>query len=206
MTALPLYPEIAPHAQVVTQYSVHECGKPGRADRHFEYLADPSRDCRRKLAERLVADLGTEGSVVVYSSFERQRIGELARLFPDLAGPLAAISERLFDLLQVVRAHYYHPAFHGSYSIKTVLPVLVPDMTYEGMAIGDGGAAMARFARMALGRCSRAECEATRRELLAYCGQDTMAMVRLHERLGSPEPSGRGTARPRQAARRTSGS
>lgn len=86
---------------------------------------------------------------------------------------------------QVVRAHYYHPAFHGSYSIKTVLPVLVPDMTYEGMAVGDGGAAMARFARMALGRCDRAEQEATRRDLLAYCGQDTIAMVRLHERLGS---------------------
>ncbi len=81
----------------------------------------------------------------------RQRIGELARLFPDLTGPLAAISERLFDLLRVIRAHYYHPAFHGSYSIKTVLPVLVPDMTYEGMAVGDGGAAVARFARMALG-------------------------------------------------------
>ncbi len=70
MTALPLYPDIAPHVQVVTQYSVHECGEPGRADRHFEYLADPSRDCRRELAERLVADLGTEGSIVVYSSFD----------------------------------------------------------------------------------------------------------------------------------------
>jgi hypothetical protein len=57
-------------------------------------------------------------------------------------------------------------------------------MTYEGMAVGDGGAAVARFARMAQGRCDWAEREATCRDLLAYCGQDTMAMVRLHERLG----------------------
>lgn len=185
MTALPLYPDTAPHAQVVTQYSIHKCGSPGRVDRHVEYLADPTRDCQRELAERLVEDLGTEGSIVVYSSFERQRIGELARRFPDLAEPLATITERLFDLLQVVRTHYYDPAFHGRYSIKTVLPVLVPDMTYEGMAIGDGGAAMTKFARMALGQCSRTECEATRRDLLTYCGQDTMAMVRLHEVLGN---------------------
>jgi hypothetical protein len=57
-------------------------------------------------------------------------------------------------------------------------------MTYEGIAIGDGGAAITRFARTALGRCSCTEREAIRRDLLTYCGQDTMAMVRLHERLG----------------------
>jgi len=81
---LPLYTEIAPHAQVVTQHSIHRCGKLGRVDRHFEFLADPARDCQRELAERLVADLGTEGGIIVYSSFEQQRIGDLVRRFPCL--------------------------------------------------------------------------------------------------------------------------
>lgn len=65
------------------------------------------------------------------------------------------------------------------------MPVLVPDMTYKGLAIGDGGTAMTKFARMALGQYSPAECEAIYRDLLTYCGQDTMAMVQLHEVLGS---------------------
>ena len=132
------------------------------------------------MAQSLITDLGTEGSIIVYSPFESSRIGELAERLPDLAEPLLAIRARLFDLLQVVREHYYHPAFHGTYSIKTVLPVLVPEMSYSGLAIADGGAAMTVFARAALGQYSPTEWAEIRKNLLTYCGQDTMAMVQLH--------------------------
>jgi hypothetical protein len=179
-TALPLYPDIAPYAQMVTQYSIHRCPAVGKVDAHHEYLADPQRDCQREVAQSLITDLGTEGSIIVYSPFESSRIGELAERLPDLAEPLLAIRARLFDLLQVVREHYYHPAFHGSYSIKTVLPVLVPEMSYSGLAIADGGAAMTVFARAALGQYSPTEWAEIRKNLLTYCGQDTMAMVQLH--------------------------
>ena len=84
-TGLPLYPDVAPYTQLPTQYSLHRCSAPGAVDVHVEYLADPARDCRRELAERLIAELGTEGSIVVYSGFERRIIGELATLLPDLA-------------------------------------------------------------------------------------------------------------------------
>jgi hypothetical protein len=113
-TAIPLYADIKPHAQVVTQYSIHRCRSLGQEDAHFEYLADPKRDCQRELAERLIADLGDAGDIIVYHSFEHTQIRELTRRFPDLAQPLSAIDTRLFDLLRVVRAHYYHPAFHTS--------------------------------------------------------------------------------------------
>jgi hypothetical protein len=182
-TPLPLYADVAPHALLPTQYSIHRCTAPGAVDNHFEYLADPQRDCRRELAERLIADLGTEGSVIVYSGFEKGRIGELIERFPDLAEPLSAIRERLFDLLAVVRKHYCHPDFHGSYSIKTVLPVVVPEMTYDGLEIAEGQTASVKFAKMARGQYSPTECEAIRRNLLTYCGQDTLAMVKLHKAL-----------------------
>ncbi len=182
-TTLPLYPDVAPYALLPTQYSIHRCTAPGAVDHHCEYLADPQRDCRRELAERLIADLGTEGSVIVYSGFENGRIGELIERFPDLAEPLSAIRERLFDLLAVVRKHYCHPGFHGSYSIKKVLPVVVPAMTYDGLEIAEGQAASVKFAKMARGQYSPAECEAIRRNLLTYCGQDTLAMVELHKAL-----------------------
>ena len=83
----------------------------------------------------------------------------------------------------VIRDGYYHPDFHGSLSIKQVLPVLVPDMTYDDLGIRDGLTASAQFARMAQGRCDEGEARALRQDLETYCHQDTLAMVRLHEKL-----------------------
>ena len=183
LTGLPIYDGVAPYTQLPTQFSVHRCSAPGAIDGHAEYLADPARDCRRELAERLIAELGTEGSIVVFSGFERRIIGELATLLPDLAAALRPIRARLFDLLPIVRKHFYHPAFHGSYSIKEVLPALVPAMSYSGLAIADGGTAAVKFAKMARGRYSAEECAVIRRDLLTYCERDTRAMVEVHRAL-----------------------
>ena len=82
-----------------------------------------------------------------------------------------------------LRSGYYPPDFQGSFSIKRTLPVLVPDMSYEGLEIADGDTAMANFARMAQGVVDPPQEPAVREAMLAYCRQDTLAMVRLHERL-----------------------
>jgi hypothetical protein len=91
------------------------------------------------------------------------------------------LTERLFDLLRVIQDGYYHADFGGSFSIKVALPVLVPGLRYDDLAIGDGETAVARFARAAMGMCSAEEVEQLRTDLLIYCQQDTLAMVRLHE-------------------------
>lgn len=182
-TALPLWTDVAPHEQVVTQYSLHVCSSPGVVTRHVEYLAEPSRDCRRELVEKLIEDLDGEGSIIVYSSFEKTMLRGLATRFPDLAPGLDACINRLFDLEKVFKVAYYHPDFHGSTSIKSTLPVLVPELGYEGLTIHDGEMAMAAYARMARGECSNEELLAIKKSLLEYCAVDTMAMVRLHEAL-----------------------
>ena len=179
-TGLPLYPDLAPYTQLPTQFSIHRCSVPGDVDGHAEYLADPARDCRMDFAGQLIAELGAEGSIVVYSGFESRIIGELAAYLPDFAAGLRPIRARLFDLLPILRKHFYHPAFHGSFSIKAVLPALVPAMTYSGLAIADGGTAAVKFAKMARGCYSTEECAVIRRDLLTYCGQDTLAMVEVH--------------------------
>jgi len=83
----------------------------------------------------------------------------------------------------VIEDHVYHPSFFGSFSIKKVLPVLVPDLSYEGLEVADGDTAITRFARMARGEITADAMEVTRRQLLEYCRMDTLAMVRLHETL-----------------------
>ena len=182
-TTLPLYPTHGCHDQILTQFSLHKRDEAGSALQHVDYLADPSQDCQRQLAEKLVEHLGQGGSIMVYSHFEQTRIKSLQDRFPDLSGPLQAILDRLVDLHPIIADHLYHPAFHGSFSIKTVLPALVPHMSYDDLDIRNGDCAVTRFARMARGEISGLDVDTTRTQLLRYCERDTLAMVRLHDRL-----------------------
>ena len=88
----------------------------GRRARASEFLATDGSDPRREFISSLCAALGESGSIVVYSSFESQRLSELASWFPEFADRITALQARLFDLLPIVREHTYHPAYAGSYS------------------------------------------------------------------------------------------
>ncbi|MEE8441262.1 MAG: hypothetical protein V3S41_06025, partial [Spirochaetia bacterium] len=91
-----------------------------------------------------------------------------------------AMLPRFFDLLVIFRSHYSHPDFLGSNSIKNVLPVLVPDLSYEGMAVGDGNEAQAAWAS-AIKLSSGDEKTRVMTQLLDHCRLDTLAMVKIHE-------------------------
>jgi hypothetical protein len=142
-------------------------------------LATDASDPRCEFISSLCSVLGTAGSIVVYSSFESQRLSDLASWLPEDAERINAIQARLFDLLPVVREQVYHPAFAGSYSIKSVLPALVPDMSYEGMAVANGQDAGLAWDSIVRGHLDCGERDRIRNALLAYCGQDTLALVRL---------------------------
>jgi hypothetical protein len=182
-TVLPVYKGHGCHRQVLTQFSIHHRESIDAEPRHSEYLAEATKDCERELAEALIEKLGDRGSIIVYSSFEETRIKALRDAFPDLEKRLQAILRRLKNLLPVIEDHIYHPDFRGSFSIKKVLPALVPDLSYAGFEVADGDTAITRFARMARGEISGDAVEVTRQQLLDYCKMDTLAMVRLHETL-----------------------
>ncbi len=185
-TAIPIYPDTAPYAQVVTQYSLHICSAPGVVESHQEYLADHMRDCRRAAAEHMLAALKKTGSVITYSHFEKDRINAMAKQFPDLAKDLDAVVKRIVDLCEIIKKNYYHPGFCGSFSIKQVLPTLIPSLDYGDLDIQEGGTAAALFTRMVNGEMTdKAEIQRTRTALLAYCQRDTLAMVKLHEKLSA---------------------
>jgi hypothetical protein len=174
-TAIPLYENIGPYQEIVTEND---------EEKHFEFLSDYTKDDRRTLAEKLLKDIGKEGSVIVYfAAAESRMLKSLAKLFPDLADDLNNIIERIVDLEKIAVETYYHPEFHGSYSIKVVLPVLVPEMSYKELEIGDGQSASVVFAELARGKYSQDEAALICEQLLKYCKQDTWAMVKIHEKL-----------------------
>jgi len=182
-TVLPLYPSHGCHRQTLTQFSIHHRTTMKDVPTHSEYLADPAHDCEGELARRLIEALGNTGSVIVYTKFEEKRIEALRDQFPELKAPLDAILGRLADLEAMIEQNIYHPEFHGSFSIKKVLPALVPELSYAGLEIKNGDMAIARFAKMAKGQILGNDVEATRKQLLEYCKMDTLAMVKLHETL-----------------------
>jgi len=181
--AIPRFPGMRPYDQVPFQWSVHVLRQPGAESDHYEFLATDTTDPRREFIASLCSALGKSGSIVVYSAFESQRLSELAAWLPEFAGRIKKIQRRLWDMLPVVRNHVYHPKFAGSYSIKNVLPALVPDMTYAGMDVADGTDAGLAWESLVRGSLDQSEREKTRKALLDYCGQDTLAMVRLVEKL-----------------------
>lgn len=87
------------------------------------------------------------------------------------------------NLLPIIPDHVYHPAFRGSFSIKSVLPALVPSLSYAGLEVSDGDTAITHFARMARGEIVGDDVSITRKQLLEYCKLDTLAMVKVHEAL-----------------------
>ena len=183
VTAIPLYEEIGPYAQVPTQYSIHQSDKMGNIINHFEYLADPIKDSRFDLAENLINDLKGDRSIIVYSHFEKTIISNLAKLYPQLGTQLGELIERIVDLQLIMAKNYYHPDFGGSMSLKDTLPVLVPELSYDNLTIPEGGAALATFVYLARGRYQGAEAEAEKQNLLEYCKQDTLALLKIHEQL-----------------------
>jgi hypothetical protein len=180
MSALPLYAGTRPWQMITFQWSDHVLHDNGDLE-HREFLYEGSGDPRPRFIESLVDALGHSGSVVVYSAFENSRLNELSAAFPRHADAIGAIQHRIFDLMQTVSAHVRHPACLGSVSIKSVLPALVDDLSYDGLAIAEGGTASLRYLQVATGQLPPEEHEAVFADLRDYCATDTLAMVRLFE-------------------------
>ena len=148
---------------------------------HHEFLCNDSRDPRTDFIEVLLHSVGGDGSICVYSPYERAILEGLAVAFPKCAGDLRRVIARLWDLLPIVREQYYHPGFQGSFSIKAVLPALLPELSYDDLEIQEGGMAAQTYARMVFEVTDWVEKLRLREALLRYCERDTLAMLRLRQ-------------------------
>ncbi|MBN2114130.1 MAG: DUF2779 domain-containing protein [Acidimicrobiia bacterium] len=183
--AIPMWDGCHPYDAVPAQFSLHYLAADGSVS-HRQFLADGPADPRPEVARRLVAACGVPGMIVAYNaSFERRVIEALAESVPEQSAKLLAIAARLADLLPLVRDHVYHPGFEGSFSLKRVLPALVPEHGYDKLEVAEGSAASALLERLLFrsGAMAPEEEAAARAALLRYCALDTMSLIRLLQRL-----------------------
>ena len=185
--AIPQYDGVKPYMQIPFQYSLHVQHSKGAVPKHYEFLGKEGTDPRRALAEQLCRDIPINVCSMAYNmSFEKRVIKELAEQYPDLSAHLMNIHDNMHDLMVPFRnKDYYCKEMEGSYSIKYVLPALCsgdPDLDYHSLnEIHNGGEAMSAFAE--LQEHSPEEIAETRKNLLAYCRLDTLAMVKVLEKL-----------------------
>jgi len=182
--AIPRFAGTSPYQQIPFQWSAHIQQRPCAEPEHFEYLASDSSDPRREFVMALLAVLPKTGSIVVYNQrFESARLDELAAAVPEFAETVKNIQSRLWDLLPIIRSHVYHPKFCGSYSLKSVVPALVPGLSYSDMEIADGQAAGLAWEALVHGSLGCSERDRIRKALLDYCALDTLALTRLVDTL-----------------------
>jgi Domain of unknown function(DUF2779) len=183
---VPLYDNSKPYQQIPFQYSIHLKEKKNGELKHFEFLAEHGEDPRGKFIEGLLKDTEGKGDIVVYNkAFEITRLKEIARDFPEYTNKIEKLILRVKDLMiPFQRKFYYAPEMKGSYSIKAVLPSLVTELSYKELEINEGGLASIAFEGLQT-ETDLMRIAETREQLLEYCKLDTLAMVRILERLES---------------------
>jgi hypothetical protein len=183
--AIPEWKGISPYQQIPFQYSLHIEHEDGTLE-HKEYLAQDGSDPREQIVKRLTQDIPNDVTVLAYNmSFEKGVIKKLSATFPTFENHLLAINENMKDLMVPFQKKYYvTPSMKGSYSIKYVLPALVPELAkaYKKLeGVQNGSDAMNAFANMS--KLEKTEKEKLRKSLLEYCKLDTLAMVKVLEKL-----------------------
>jgi hypothetical protein len=181
--AIPILDGYKVNQQVTFQYSLHVMEENGKV-KHFEYLAEDLENASRGLVESMKKNIGPKGNVVVWcEGFEKGRNVELMELHPEYKEFLEDINSRIFDLMKVFQKDYLHPKFYGSASIKNVLPIMVPELSYKELEVQNGTMALEAWGRTVMEEMSKEEKDEIRKNLLKYCELDTLAMVEIFKKL-----------------------
>ncbi len=188
-SAIPRFDGFSAYEQVPFQYSLHTLHENGDLEHREFLITEPQGDLTRPLIERMKQDLDPNGTVIAwYKTYESQRNNKLAELHPEHAEFLEKINDQMFDLMSIfAKGLYVDATFKGSSSIKNVLPVIVPTLSYKKLNVQKGDQAIERWEKLISSETSSEEKDQIAKDLLEYCKLDTFAMVEIYrflKRLG----------------------
>ena len=180
--SIPMYDGTGPYQAIPVQWSLHILDADGKLS-HSAFLHDGSGDPREPFTASLLEAIPAMGTIFAYSDYEARVMRDLAEAFPRYRYQLLTLCERLVDLLRLLSGDYYHPGFHGSFSLKSVLPNLVPALAYDDLEVTDDLTASTAYAGLVGSDAPQTEIYGVKNALPAHCARDTEAMVRIYEAL-----------------------
>lgn len=183
--AIPRYPQTTAYQQIPFQASLHVLGNLKQKPKHHSFLHTEDSDPRKSLTSFLLDVLGEKGSIVTYhASFEIGRLFELIKVVPDKEAEILALIERVWDLEMIFdKGLYVHKDFRGSTSIKKVLPVFCPEISYDNFEINNGALASVQYLKMISPNTTEDEKLKIKTNLELYCKQDSYAMYVIFKKL-----------------------
>lgn len=179
--AIPLFKGFKPYQHIPFQFSLHVLPSPNGELKHFEYIHLEQSDPTPSLIKVLQNIIGPEGSVIVWNkAFEESKNIEMAQRHPESREFLEDVNSRIYDLMDIFQKQFYvHPGFKGRVSIKKVLPVLAPELSYQELTIKEGASAMEAWFEKIFNASSEEEKKEIAKHLLDYCRLDTYAMYAI---------------------------
>ncbi len=182
MPAIPLFDGHKPYQIIPFQYSLHVIERPGAKPKHHDFLHTRKSDPAPTLLKTLRNHIGDKGSVLAWNApFEKTCNQRMADRNPQFKEFLESVNSRLYDLALIFKDIYVDYRFKGSVSIKNVLPVMIPELSYEALEIRNGEMAIQSITEL-IGRTFFGRSKIVR-DLKKYCELDTLAMVRIFEKI-----------------------
>jgi hypothetical protein len=182
---LPLFPKYSPYDQIPLQYSVHIVGSPGEEPIHRDFLHTGSYDPSASFLSSLKQHVVPFGAIIVWNKgFESHVNDEIARRLPAARDYLFEFNDRVYDLMEIFTKQYFvHKDLYGKVSIKKVLPVLAPQLSYSPLLIHDGATASLVWKKLISGQLSDVECAKLLAQLREYCALDSYGMYAIWQAL-----------------------
>jgi hypothetical protein len=182
---IPRFVGFSPFNQITFQFSLHILEEKNEEPKHTEFIFTENKNPDEDFILALKRNLPDKGSIITWNkSFEMGRNKDLAKRNSEYKEFLEEVNSRIIDLMDVFsEQHYVHPKFKGKTSIKYILPVLAPELSYKALDIQEGATASDSWNKIVKDEYSKEEKLEKIEQLKIYCKLDTYAMYAIWKHL-----------------------
>jgi len=184
-SVIPAFDGCRPYQDYPFQYSLHILDVPSAKLRHVEYLHQENSNPILGLIKQLKQDIGDTGTILTWNmSYEKGCNDRMASFYPEHKQFLESLNNRINDLMiSFSQMWFFDKDFMGSASVKKVMPVLAPELSYKDLGVSDGLLARRIWTETILKGKNQNKKDQILANLSQYCTLDTYAMVRILEEL-----------------------
>ena len=184
-SVIPFFDGCRPYDDYPFQYSLHILESSDSELKHVEYLHNENSNPIPGLIKQLKHDIGDSGTILTWNmSYEKSCNDRMAEFYPEHKEFLASVNDRIEDLMTpFAKMWFFDKDFMGSASVKKVMPVLAPELSYEELNVGDGLLARRQWTETVLEDKNKFKRTEIMYDLSKYCTLDTFAMARILEEL-----------------------